>query len=192
MSRSQEKIPYILKLGAFFGIGGFMILGLIVVVWAILYFGFYIGYQNFQVKGHQDFTVNGLAHIQPAKEIDEIFEDCRHYIVYSDKDPRSTWNSSAYFGGRYVLTMQVPVDIESELFGVVAGIPNYILNEVTSVSISSSGQVGASFGRQFEFGEKEWQKIYESGGEFEQVGFNLESSPVANFMSYAAASRQSN
>ena len=162
------------------------------IAWAVFYFGIYIGYGNWKVRGHQEFARNGVSQIQPAAEMDNLFDDCRHYIVYSGRGVVSTWNTTAYFGGRYELTMQVPVDIKSSSSGSVIADPRFYLNEVDSVSVSASGGVGASFSRGIELDAAQWKKVYESGGDFSEVGFTIINTHVPDFQQYTGAGRPSN
>jgi len=188
MEHARKKTPLIAKLG----IAALCVVGAIPVLWAIFYFGIYIGYGNWKVRGHQEFARNGISQIQPAAEMEELFEDCRHYIVYTGRESQSTWNATAFFGGRYELTMQVPVDIKSKNSGSMVGPPKFYLHEVESVSISPSGQVGASFSEDFRFDESQWRGVYDSGGDFSSIGFTLKTTPVPNFQRFADASRPSN
>jgi hypothetical protein len=186
MEGAQNKTPLIAKIA----------LGIVVaipVAWAVFYFGIYIGYGNWKVRGHQEFARNGISQIQPAAEMEELFGDCRHYIVYTGRESVSTWNATAFFGGRYELTMQVPVDIKSKNTGSMIGEPKFYLHEVEAVSVSPSGQVrGASFSGGINFDESQWKKVYDSGGDFGSIGFTLKTTPVPNFQKYADASRPSN
>jgi hypothetical protein len=72
------------------------------------------------------------------------------------------------------------------------GAPQFYLSEVSTVSISPSGQVGVSFSRNLNFGLAEWQMVYDAHGDFGTIGFTVNSVPVANFQKYADASRRSN
>lgn len=155
-------------------------------VWSIM-----LGYAFLQHRGHQEFAANVIARIEPARQMDRIFADCRHYLTYGENGvPLS--NSVAYFGGRYELTMRVPVEIAPDSSGAMIGKPRFYLNELSTVTISPSGQIGASFSRSVEFGSAEWQKVYEADGDFSAIGFNLNPVPVADFQKYTAASRPSN
>ena len=160
-------------------------------VWAILYFGVYIGYGNLKVRGHQDFAANCVSAIEPAAQMDRLFTDCRHYITYGPNDV-PLFNSVAYFGERYILTMQVPVKIESESSGAMIGETRFYLNECAAVDISPTGQVGASFSRNLDFGAEDWKLVHEADGDFSKLGFTLNSTPVANFQRFAGADRPSN
>ncbi len=188
MEHARRKTPLIAKIG----LAALCVVGAIPILWAIFYFGIYIGYGNWKVRGHQEFARNGVSQIQPAAEMEELFDDCRHYIVYTGRGSVSTWNATAFFGGRYELTMQVPIDIRSKDSGSMIGEPKFYLHEVESVSISPSGQVGASFSEDFRFDATQWKKVYASGGNFESVGFTIKTDPVSNFQKYADASRPSN
>ena len=161
------------------------------VVWAVLYFGVYLGYGNYKVRGHQEFAANGVSQIKPAMEIDQLFDDCRHFITYGPNDV-PLFNSVAYFGDRYTLTMQVPVNITSESSGTMTGKPQFYLNEVSAVSVSPTGQIGASFSRGLNFGQTKWQTVYDAEGDFSTIGFIVKKTPVPSFDKYAAASRPSN
>jgi hypothetical protein len=185
---SNHKLPSILITVAI--VASIAVL-VIPCLWAFLYFGVYIGYGNYKVRGHQEFAARGVSQIEPAIQMDEIFADCRHYITYGQNEV-PLFNSEAYFGGRYQLTMQVPIEIKSASSGSVNGEPQFYLDEVDAVDISSSGQVGASFSRNLNFGLPEWQKVYKTRGNFSTIGFHLNPVPVANFQKYADAGRPSN
>lgn len=172
-------------------IGGFAILLLIPIIWAILFLGVFIGVGNFKVWGHQEFAANGVSQIEPAAQMNHLFKDCRHFIVYGAKD-QPLFNTDAYFGGRYVLTMQVPVAIVSRTSGRMIGDPTFHLNEVGRIEVSPSGQVGAYFSRNLEFGMAQWKQVYKADGDWSAIGFDVNPNAVKNFEKYAAACRPSN
>ena len=155
-----------------------------------LYWTILVGYDSYKNRGHQEFAANGVAQIEPAAQMDLLYPDCRHYITYSGRAGVSTWNAVAFFGGRYELTMQVPVVIESKTTGKIAGEPHFHLLEVEKVSFSVSGSVGASFSKEFRFGIEEWRTVVRSKGDFGSIGFHVSTEPpVAGFDAYAKASR---
>lgn len=188
MKPARNKNPLIAKIGK----AALFVVVSILLLWAVVFFGIYIGYGNWKVRGHQEFARIGLSQVQPAAMMDELFDDCRHYIVYAGRESQSTWNSTAFFGDQYELTMQVPVDIKSKDSGSVIGEAKFYLNEIESVSVTSSGQIGASFSRNFRFNETQWKQVYDSGGDFGTIGFILKTTPVPNFQQYTNASRTSN
>jgi 4-amino-4-deoxy-L-arabinose transferase-like glycosyltransferase len=63
------------------GLLGLAILFLVPLIWAIFYFGVYLGYGYYKVRGHQEFAKNGIAQIEPASQMNQLFGDCRHYIT---------------------------------------------------------------------------------------------------------------
>lgn len=142
-------------------------------------------------RHHQSFAANGLSQITPARQMDELYDDCRRYITY-DGNFRPEFNSVAYFGGRYELTMQVPVEIKSASSGSMIGEPRFHLHEVSDVSVSPTGEgAGASFSRDFKFGLPEWEKVYQAKGDFSVIGFTINPTPVPDFEKYTAAERPS-
>jgi hypothetical protein len=166
---------------------------LVVIAWMVFYFGVYLGPGIVKNWGHQQFAANGVAQIEPALQMDRLYKDCRRYITYRGDRGHSvsTWNSVAYFGGRYVLRMQVPVAIESSTKGHMIGEPKFHLSEVSSVEVTPTGQfgVGARFSRNFNFGLAEWETVVKAHGDFAAIGFMINTSPVKGFDAYAKASR---
>jgi hypothetical protein len=168
-----------------------IVLGVAIVVvaaWAFFFFVIYLGFGNYQTRGHQEFARNGVSQIEPARQMEELFENCRHFITYTGPEGISTWDAEAYFGGRYHLSLQVPVEIESATRGRVIGEPRFYLWEVESVSISPSGQVHTSFvgSGQLEFGRAEWLRIVAADGVFGAIGYHIKTGPpIPNFEAYA-------
>jgi hypothetical protein len=160
------------------------------LAWAIFYFGIYWGdYGFWKHRGHQEFRESGISQVQPAMEMNQLFEDCRHYLISAVEPADAAWNSTAFFGGRYELTMQVPVKIESSGTGSVTGKPTFVLKEVESVSVSPSSQVGASYSDTLRFSAAGWQKVFRSGGDFETIGYIIDPTEVPKFDRLVAASR---
>jgi len=157
----------------------------VVIFWACLIA------EGFLNRDHQAFAANGVSQIAPAMQMDELFNDCRHYITYGPND-LPLFNSVAYFGDRYELTMQVLVDIKSESSATVIGEPQFYLNEISAITISPNGQIGASFSRNLDFGSAEWKQVYNANGDFGKIGFAINPTGVPNFRKYTDASRPSN
>jgi hypothetical protein len=168
-----------------------VVLGVAIVVvaaWAFFFFVIYLGFGNYQTRGHQEFARNGMSQIEPARQMDELFENCKHSITYTGPEGTSTWNATAYFGGRYSLNMKVPVEIESSTVGRTTGEPRFVLHEVRKITISPSGLVETSFeaSGQLEFGHSDWRKIVAARGDFGAIGYRVKiGPPIANFEAYA-------
>lgn len=141
-------------------------------------------------RHHDDFAANRVAQIPPARQMDGLFDDCRHNIRYGPNGVPQ-FNSVAYFGDRYQLTMQVPVRIDSASSGAMVGEPTFHLNEVSKVTVSPSGQVQASFSRGIDFGSAEWALVYNADGDFSQIGFVTKPTGIPNFQVYAGALQSS-
>ena len=137
---------------------------------------------------HDDFALHGAGQILPAAQMEEMYEHCGHYITYGPKSV-PVFNSVAFFGDRYQLTMQVPVKIDSKTSGTVVGEPVFYLNEVRRVNISGSGQVATSFSAGHEFGAAEWNRVVEANGDYQVLGISINPTAVPDFQKFIDASR---
>ena len=144
----------------------------------------------FQHYEYSKFAAQGFRQIQPAKQMNNLYADCRHYTTFGPNDT-PLFNSVAYFGGRYELTMQVPYEIFSDGRGAMTGPPTFYLSEVGKVSISPSGQTSADFSDSLIFDIDKWKQVYKSDGDFSKIGFKINPTGVPNFKKYADASRPS-
>ena len=176
------RMRYAMIVGA---IAAPLLVGLLFVSVWVMFLG-----SAFQHWHHTDFAGNGFKQIQPAREMDKLYSDCRHFITYGPNNVL-LFNSVAYFGDRYELTMQVPVEIPSAGLGRAIGEPAFYLSEVSLVTVSPSGQVGANFAKSINFGSVKWKQVYDSSGDFSKIGFKLNPTAVLNFKQYTDASRPS-
>lgn len=116
------------------------------------------------MKSHQ----SAAETLPYAVEIEQLYPDSiRHFITYFGLRGRPlTWNSEAFFGGKYRLTMQVEVavDYESHVVRAVEE-PIFYLSHIASVTKGPNGQYGARFGETIQFDRSGWDSLYSSGGD---------------------------
>jgi len=113
-------------------------------------------------------------------EMDKMFPGCRRKIIYSGGEDVPTWDATAYFGERYVLRMQIPVDAKPSGDGGFTSEPRFFLHQVSKVT----EPMGAFFSGQWEFGAKEWKTLREKGGDFSAIGIKIDPTPVPDFQRY--------
>lgn len=158
------------------------------VIAIALLIGFYVSIWVRYASSPNDYLAtckSAATRLPIAVEFEELFPgQTDHFITHygfnrHGGDPTNTWNSEAYFAGRYSLTMQVEVVVDYENNTVTpAGEPTFYLLEITSFNGRNAKYQGA----QESFGLKEWQKIYDDGGEFSAVGLKIQkNAPIPNF-----------
>jgi hypothetical protein len=105
------------------------------------------------------------------------------------QEPSTTWTTVAFFEDRYELTMEVKIVVDYHNNIVTPlGSPTFVLSEITSVEGLADLVL---HGDQKTFGIAEWEKVYESGGDFASIGFDLRNdSPVPGIEHYIRASRR--
>jgi hypothetical protein len=116
---------------------------------------------------------------------ERLFPGSEHFIsYYTGAYGTPKWNSKALIHGRYILTMQFDVAIDSGGTKVTAATsPQFYLVEVANVAPMPSGQTSITYtgASQRQFGLKEWKAIESSGGDLSKLGLNVvRDQPVPN------------
>ncbi len=140
---------------------------------------------------------DGIDIVPHVREIKQIFFNLPtdHFITnYGfDKDKPKKWNTEVFFGGRYEFTYQVDVmvDYKSKKLGKIVGVPHFFLVEITSVTSNSMDTASGSYGADYKFGEKDWEKVVAAKGDFTVIGIKLNTnSPVALFKQHVRVVRR--
>jgi hypothetical protein len=132
-------------------------------------------------------VASGASVVPYAVEMEERFDHTDHFIVEFDpsRDGQSSWQSISYFGERYRLTMEVPVQIDASRKQIIScGIPNFVLNEVVEIKMPN---VEARYARQWTFGVDEWTRFKAIDDDWASIGIELRFEPVEHFDEYVAA-----
>ncbi len=147
------------------------------------------------LEGYKNTIRHGIQSIPHVTEIRRLFPDAPtdHFITnYNiEKQKPHVWNTEVFFGGRYTLTYEVDVVINYN---------EHRYNEHRIEKVVSSGKFNLrSFARiaqgdgdfdRFEwdrhFGETEWNKVVEAGGDLSVIGIRLDlkSPPIPGWDDY--------
>jgi hypothetical protein len=119
-------------------------------------------------------AVNGEPNVVA---FDKLFPGSDHSIsYYTGLAGTPRWNSKTLVHGRYVLTMQFDLAIDSSGTQVTAAsTPQFHLVEVTSVATSPEGQKSISYdgASQRQFGVQQWKTLEASGGDLSVLGLEV-------------------
>lgn len=141
-------------------------------------------------------TVLSAASVLPeAVQIENLYGDADHFITHYAKEfsgATRQWNSEAYFGGRYSITMQVNVlvDYKNNRISQVVDSPTFVLIEYYQVDHLQDGRLVAHSRGGKIFTLDEWKKFHASGGDFSALGLKKDSNPTEGFDDYVAAFRK--
>lgn len=144
------------------------------------------------MKGYRATIQSGATAIPEAVEMERMFPQTDHFITHFgfDSSPKQ-WNSEAFFGKRYILTMQVSVDVDYSSQQVSCiGEPKFYLNEVATAQPLSHGRFELTHGRTLEFGREEWKQLVEAKGDLNVLGFAPTPSVVPNYSEAVEAIRR--
>jgi hypothetical protein len=140
------------------------------------------------MKDYKATVKSGGAAIPAAAQMEELFPEVDHFITHYGFDNKpKLWNSEAFFGGRYILTMQVMVDVDYTNRKVKqVGEPRFYLQEIQRIE----GIYHSYAGDGAEFGLEKWKQLFEAGGELSAIGFTPKRSAVPGFAEMVAAKRR--
>lgn len=136
-------------------------------------------------SGYDKTIANAIDLDDHVKSFNSLFPKTNNFIsYYTGEYGSSIWNSEVGLHDRYVLTMQFKIAINRDESKIKrTSEPDFHLVEVFDVSTFPNGTASIRYGSlQLEFGDKEWGKIVDSGGDFSVIGANLiTDKPVSGF-----------
>lgn len=155
----------------------------VVVFWSIVLLSAAWADPDFEQK----MVRSGYAQIPQAAEIDALVGPARHQVSNFREQNEGEWISTAYFGGRYELTMHLHVEFDSSTSRITRLLeePKFMLGEITEVQ----GR-GVSYGHWHEFGAAEWEQVVQAEGDFSVISITLDlDHPLPGFEKYQKMSR---
>ena len=123
-----------------------------------------------------------------AVEIERQFDAVDHFITHFgfSSVKSNAWNTEAFFGERYTLTMQVEIQIDyDEMSFEVLESPQFHLLESGEIMRDGGGSVSAHY----KFSVSEFEKLAASGWDFRTIGITIDSTPCKNFKIAEAMAR---
>ncbi|MEO5912707.1 MAG: hypothetical protein ABIS50_00625 [Luteolibacter sp.] len=128
---------------------------------------------------------SGISGIEVVREFELLYPDAEHFITHYAKElGGSTWNSKVGLQGRYVLTVQLPIDFdESRHIPSRSGEPKFHFTEVESIETLPDGRLLTKYkGNNLHIGAKEWDVLTENQGRLESIGVDVKNGgPVPGF-----------
>jgi hypothetical protein len=124
--------------------------------------------------------------IEFIRQFEERFPAAEHFIsYYTGTHGPPTWNSHAGIHGRYVLSLQMPIELGGPGRGRVLshGTPTFYLLEIVEIHEASGGTASISYGpEQLTFELNEWARLVKSGGDLRVLGIKVNTTqPVPGF-----------
>lgn len=129
---------------------------------------------------------NGIRTMTWAKDFDKTFTGSEHYISYymGGGGPR-TWTSIVGLDGRYILEMELPIDLDASGIQVTPKeTPTFVLSEVRSITLLPDGRKHVKNDPKgiVRFGPPEWAKLIAAHGDLSAIGVVVKTgSPLDGF-----------
>jgi hypothetical protein len=149
---------------------------------------------EFDIDRYKQAVVSGFGLFPQAVEMERFFGEGDHSISYSgNRALGQRWHTIIYFGGRYEFVMEVPVLVDRRFSRIekVLGEPTFSLLEITGITREPSGQIGCRYGRNYNFGVKDWERVVAAKGDLSVIGIHLKKgSPVPDFSAFVYAAER--
>jgi|ERR1041384_7378827 hypothetical protein len=134
---------------------------------------------------------SGIATLPWPKQMEELYGEGDHFITHYGFDTKPKhWNTEVFFGGRYVLTIQVYVVIDYAKNAVVktTAPAKFYVKEVAQVETLPDGRVSTKYGSGWELDETQWNQLVTAKGDWSVLGISLKTNdPVSGFDAYVKA-----
>jgi len=129
--------------------------------------------------------------LKTAVELERFFDEVDHFIIHYGLHDNGVyeWRSTGFYSGQFkvALACEVFVDYDNETVKPV-GEPDFVVNEIVRVDDLEDGRVKVKFGRQWSFGNAEWQEFVESI-DYAKLGFPEKSIAVDGVEKYIRRTR---
>jgi hypothetical protein len=149
-----------------------------------------------ELECHDKVVRDGVENLILPKEVESLFgmSNVDHFISnFGSKTNTPVWNSVAYFGGRYELTLQVPISIDYEKCSLNGAVNSamVVINEVIKVDISKSGIAGATLEGEWRLNENLWKWLVKNNGDWTMVQVPIvTNAPVNGFDEFVRQKRE--
>jgi hypothetical protein len=150
-------------------------------------------------RGAKDYNAtvrDGIQTVPHVKEILQIFNNdpTDNFITEFGfyKSQPVMWNTEVFFGGKYILTYQIPVliDYKKSRISKAHGQAKFTLVRVSRVFNDTPDNVGADFDEDYKIGEADWERVVAANGDFKAIGIVVDTNkPVARFDDFVRAVR---
>ena len=142
---------------------------------------------------HDATVKDGIKSLVLPAEVESTFgkTNVDHFISFFNETNQNLWNSVAYFYGRYLLTMQVKVQIDYNDCTVTKALApaEFTINEVIEVERMETGQVSAAMQGQWRFTASDWKRFLKSK-DWSTIGVPIRTNaPVSGFEKFVAQAR---
>ncbi len=137
-----------------------------------------------------------LTHLRIGRQIPEAIQmqeafsqHASHFIANYGQRTSTLWNSEVFFGGRYSLSLVVPIVMDYESGEArITGAASFVLLEYGEIKRLSNGNLSGTIGREWKFGSKDWKKICRSADDidFSRAGITLNESGMDGFEDFVA------
>jgi len=131
--------------------------------------------------------------VPAAVQVEEMFPVTSHSFGRSrPKGEGSDLNdlliAEAWFGDRYHLTLQVPIEFDSSLETVtrLRGEPTFVLQELEAITGENSfpGRLEPVWRSERRFDRAAWNKVVAAHGDFSAIGIDIDPTPVPRVADY--------
>lgn len=116
---------------------------------------------------------SGLNRLPYPHQMEALFGKGDHFITHYGQSGPLTWNTHVYFYGRYLLGLQVDVEVDYSAKTVVreVGPPTFYFIEYIDMRKDSDGMFRPVHGgHQWNIGRAEWEMLVAGKGDFRVIG----------------------
>lgn len=140
------------------------------------------------LKTYEQIHLSAKDKVPIAVEIERQFRNAvLTHMITGYGQGKTRWQTVVFFGERYRLTMGVDVVVDYTRKSIVqVGDCSFLLNEVAFVT-DPQGRIGARFGKQWMFSERDWKTLVQNRFDFEKIDIILNEQPVPDFDKFAKA-----
>jgi hypothetical protein len=136
------------------------------------------------VANHDRIVERAIEGIEVFSHFKRCFPQSAHFISYvTGKDGQPTWHSVAKLLNRYVLKMNVSVNVDRTTLNLMLReVPTFRVFEVERIENLPDGRLSVFYGQTYEIGAATWKRFVDSRCDLEKLEIPLKKdAPVSQF-----------
>jgi hypothetical protein len=131
---------------------------------------------------HKEIVAKGIQQVPIVADFDRLYPGSEHFVThFTEAEGPPVWRSEAGIYGRYILDLELPIDIDKKKNVKPRGDWTLKLREVREIGSLPDGRLNILMGETFPIKPNDWERIKQNSGDIAPILPVHRDRPVVGF-----------